>query len=106
MSSVTIVAALVIGIVCGLVPLIYGLKNGLTGLAIGGFVASVVAGLILGIILALPVAALFTWLIWRQTRAARGTPAPYSVEPVAAPGTADGRFERDSTRATEREPTL
>jgi hypothetical protein len=102
MSSVTIVAALVIGVVCGLVPLIYGLKHGLTGLAIGGFVACIVAGLILGIILALPVAALFTWLIWRQARAARGTPAPYSGEPAAA----DGRFERDATRETEREPTL
>jgi hypothetical protein len=106
MSSVTIVAALVIGVVCGLVPLIYGLTHGQTGLAIGGFVACIVAGLILGIILALPVAALFTWLIWRQTRAARGTPAPYSGEPTAAPAARSDRFERDTTRETEREPTL
>jgi hypothetical protein len=95
-SSTTIIAAFVVGIVCGLVPLIYGLKTGQTGLAIGGFAASIVGGLILGIVLALPVAALFTWLIHRNARKARGVPAPYAGEPVAAP--------REPER--EREPTV
>jgi hypothetical protein len=113
-SSAAIVAALAIGVICGLVPLIYGLRKGQTGLAWGGFAACIVAGFLLGIILALPVAAVFTWLIWRGARSASGTPAPYAGEPVATPedrpvtsgDAGDPRFDREPARDTAREPTV
>ncbi|MCR5641534.1 MAG: hypothetical protein K6G04_09310 [Lachnospiraceae bacterium] len=62
-----IAGALVMGALLGLVPLISGIKKQKIGFAIGGFFACVVAGFLLGIILGLPVCALFTFLILRDT---------------------------------------
>jgi hypothetical protein len=102
MSS-TIIGALVAGAICGLVPLIYGLTRGQTALAVGGFVACVIGGLLLGVILAVPLAALFAYLIWRQGRT---TTAPTAGTTTAAPpaaGAGEERFDRDPAR--DREPT-
>jgi hypothetical protein len=105
--TTAVAAALIAGIVCGLVPLIYGLRRGQTGLAVGGFVACLVGGFVLGLFLAVPLAALFTWLIWRKGHAARPAAAEATSEPWAGrtdavgPASAEPRFER----TPEREPT-
>jgi hypothetical protein len=111
MSS-PIIGAVVTGALCGVVPLVYGLVRREPGLAAGGFAACLVGGLLLGVLLAVPLAALFAWLIWRHSRAAlaaAGPPAapePAGARPEAAgPGTGNGRFEREPTREREREPT-
>ena len=96
--STTIIGAFVAGAICGLVPLVYGLATGETGLAVGGFVACVIGGLLLGVLLAVPMAAIFAWLIWRQRRR---TTARTAGAATAAPG--GRRFERDADR--DREPT-
>ena len=99
------IGAIAIGVICGLVPLVYGLAAGRTGLAVGGFVGCVAAGILAGVLAAVPVAAVFAWLIWRQSRpAAPGTDATAAAPPVA---TADEpRFERDPERTRDREPTV
>ncbi|MEJ7716789.1 MAG: hypothetical protein WKF31_02060 [Thermoleophilaceae bacterium] len=69
----------VVGALCGLVPLIFGVVRSQIPLAIGGFFACVVCGAILGLILAIPIAALFAYLIVRASR-----------KPPVAPGTPYG----------------
>jgi membrane protein implicated in regulation of membrane protease activity len=63
-----VIAGALVGAVCGLVPLIYGLVRGQTGLAAGGFAACLVGGIMVGVLLAVPMAAAFTWLVWRASR--------------------------------------
>jgi hypothetical protein len=110
MSS-TMIGAVAAGGLCGLVPLVYGLARGETRLGLCGFAACLIAGVLLGVLLAVPLAALFAWLIWRQSReahAARGAagPGPAGDRPEGAVPALDpdhGRFERDPAR--EREPS-
>lgn len=54
-----------IGLVLGLIPLITGVVKRNVKYGVIGFLGSIVGGAILGIFLAVPVAALFTWLIIR-----------------------------------------
>ena len=68
MDSEIIVGAVLAGIVCGLVPLIFGHVRGEKGLAWGGFAACLVAGLVLGLLLAVPMAIVFTVLIWKNSK--------------------------------------
>ncbi len=68
MDSEMIIGAVLAGIVCGLIPLIFGLVRGEKGLAWGGFGACIVAGFLLGILLALPMAIVFTVLIWKNSK--------------------------------------
>ena len=91
MDSELIIGAILAGIVCGLVPLIFGLVRGEKGLAWGGFGACIVAGLILGLILALPMAIVFTVLIWknskdRQRQATAQQAVPAGPESMQATG--------------------
>src|SRR3954451_8910711 len=108
--SMTIVGAFVAGSICGLVPLVYGLADRQTGLAVGGFVGCVIGGLLLGVFLAVPIAAVFAWLIWRHGRQSRASPAPATATTDSGARAADPHergFERDSPRdrARELEPT-
>ena len=63
-----ILGALVVGCVLGGVDAFCGAKKGKIGLAIGGFVACVIAGLLLGMILAIPVCAVFLYLIYKNPK--------------------------------------
>jgi hypothetical protein len=113
MSS-TMIGAVVAGGLCGLVPLVYGLVRGETGLALCGFAACLIGGVLLGVLLAVPFAAAFAWVIWRQSREAHAAPAGAAgPEPAGdrhdagAPGVDPdhGRFERDRAREADREPS-
>ena len=64
-----IVFALIAGALVGAVPAISGAVKGKVGLAIGGFFACLVSGLILGLIGAIPVCALFMFLIFKDSKA-------------------------------------
>jgi hypothetical protein len=92
-----VIAGALVGAVCGLVPLIYGLVRGQTGLAGGGFAACIAGGVVLGVILAVPLAALFTWLVWRASR---------GLQPGGTVGGVDAATERpapaDEPRLGER----
>jgi hypothetical protein len=114
MSS-TMIGAVVAGGLCGLVPLVYGLVRGETGLALCGFAACLIGGVLLGVLLAVPFAAAFAWVIWRQSREAHATPPAAAAGPEPADDRHDagapgfdpdhGRFERDPAREGEREPS-
>lgn len=58
------ILAIVIGIICGLIPLITGFIKKRTKLGVIGFISSVIGGAILGLLLALPVAIIFTVIIF------------------------------------------
>jgi len=55
---------LVVGMLCGLGPLLTGRKRGREALGIGGFIACAISGLVLGLLLAIPVALIFTMIIF------------------------------------------
>jgi uncharacterized membrane protein len=57
-----------LGLVVGFVPLITGFVKKNLKFGILGFLASIIGGLILGLLLAIPIAAVFTWLILRGRR--------------------------------------
>ena len=56
-----------IGLVVGLVPLITGIVKKNLKYGLMGFAGSIVGGAALGLILAVPIAAIFTWLIVRSS---------------------------------------
>ena len=58
-----------LGILFGAIPLILGFIRKERSYAVFGFLGSVIGGAILGIFLSIPVAAIFTWLILRKTKA-------------------------------------
>lgn len=62
-----ILGALIAGALIGAIPAICGAIKGKMGLAIGGFFACLVAGLALGMILAIPVCAVFLFLIFKKS---------------------------------------
>lgn len=61
-----ILGSLLAGIFTGIIPAICGAIKGKIGLAIGGFFACVVSAFILGLLLAVPVCAVFLWLIFKK----------------------------------------
>lgn len=62
--------AAAVGLIVGLVPLIIGLVKRNIKYGLMGFVGSIIGGALLGLILAIPVAAIFTWLIVRGPKGA------------------------------------
>jgi membrane protein implicated in regulation of membrane protease activity len=95
-SGSIVIGALVAGVLCGLIPLVYGLVKRQQALAFGGLVACVAAGFVLGVVLALPMAALFAWLIWRADKRTAGTPS-------SSPYAGMGRTDTAQTTAGDRE---
>jgi hypothetical protein len=77
-----IFGAVIIGLICGLVPLIFGLKKGQQTMAIIAMFACVISGAFLGALLAIPVAAVFTIVIWSMAHGTTGISAGFP--PVAA----------------------
>ena len=63
-----IIGSLLAGALIGAVPAICGAIKQKVGLAIGGFFACLVSGLLLGMILAIPVCAVFLFLIFRKDK--------------------------------------
>jgi membrane protein implicated in regulation of membrane protease activity len=99
-TSTIVIGALVAGVLCGLIPLIYGLVKRQQALAFGGLVACIAAGFVLGLILALPMAALFTWLIWRADKRRAGT---RSSSPYAGMGSTDTAGSATGSTVGDRE---
>ena len=64
-----ILASALVGLVAGLVPLAVGVAKKNIKYGVIGLVGSIVGGAALGLILAVPVAAIFTWLIIRSNGA-------------------------------------
>ena len=61
-----ILGALITGLVIGAIPAICGAIKQKIGLAVGGFFACLGAGLLLGALLAIPVCAVFLYLIFKK----------------------------------------
>lgn len=57
-----------VGLVVGLAPLILGLIRGKVKLGLIGFVSSIIGGSIFALILALPISAVFSWLVLRKPK--------------------------------------
>jgi hypothetical protein len=55
-----------LGLLLGLVPLILGFIKKERSYAVFGFLGSIIGGSILGVFLAVPIVAIFTWLILRK----------------------------------------
>lgn len=68
-----IIGSLISGAVVGAVPAICGAVKHKIGLAIGGFFACVVASFLLGLLLAVPVCALFLFLIFKKNKKSNET---------------------------------
>ena len=66
-----IIGSLLVGGITGAVPAICGAVKGKIGLGIGGFFACLAAGLLLGLILAIPMCALFVFLIFKKDKKAQ-----------------------------------
>ena len=63
-----ILGALIAGALIGAIPAICGAIKQKIGLAIGGFFACLLSGLLLGMILAIPVCAVFVFLIFKKPK--------------------------------------
>lgn len=66
--SGAMIGAIIAGSIIGAIPAICGAVKGKIGLAIGGFFACLVSAFLLGMILAIPVCALFVFLIFRKPK--------------------------------------
>lgn len=64
----TIIGALMFGCVIGAIPAIIGAVKGNIQLGIIGFVCCVVSALLLGMLLAIPVCAIFVFLIFNKSK--------------------------------------
>jgi hypothetical protein len=64
------VISIALSVVIALVPLFFGLSRQQRKYAVIGFVSTIVGGALLGLLLAIPVAAVFSWLIYRSSTAA------------------------------------
>jgi membrane protein implicated in regulation of membrane protease activity len=80
---VGLIVGAVVGAVCGIVPLVYGLLRGEPSLARVGFAACVVSGVLVGAGLTGPVAAVFTWLIWRASNRRHQRQPEWTTRPPA-----------------------
>lgn len=65
-TASVIIGALITGAIIGAIPAICGAIKQKLGLAVGGFFACLFSGLLLGMILAVPVCAVFLFLIFRK----------------------------------------
>lgn len=63
----TILANAAIGFLLGLIPLTFGFIKHQRKYAFFGLIACIAGGTVLGILLSVPVAAIFTWLIFRAS---------------------------------------
>ena len=54
-----------LGVLIGLVPLVYGFIKGRRKQAFLGFVLTIVGSAVLGLVLAIPMAAIWTWMVYR-----------------------------------------
>ena len=71
------VISIALSVLVALVPLFFGLGRQQRQLAIVGFVLTILGGVLLGLLLAIPVAAVFLYLIYRKsTRTAEVESAP------------------------------
>lgn len=61
------VISIVLSVLVALVPLSFGLGRQQRRLAIVGFVLTIIGGVFLGLLLAIPVAAVFLYLIYRKS---------------------------------------
>ena len=64
----TIIGAIITGCVLGAIPAIVGAVKGNIQLGIIGFVCCVVSALLLGMLLAIPVCAVFVFLIFKKSK--------------------------------------
>lgn len=62
-TLVAIVVGLIVGMICGAVPLFIGASKNQIGLGITAFISCTVSGVVLGMLLAIPMSAVFVWLI-------------------------------------------
>lgn len=63
-----IIGSIFSGAIIGAIPAICGAVKGKIQLALIGFFACLISSLILGMILALPVCAIFMWLIFKKDK--------------------------------------
>ena len=67
-----VIGLIPIGLIWGAIPLVIGITRKQSGLGAGGFIACVVpfvvGGLITGLILAIPICAIFVWLIFNASQ--------------------------------------
>ena len=63
-----IIGSLIAGAIIGAIPAICGAVKGKIGLSIIGFFACLVSSFIFGMILAVPVCAIFLWLIFKKDK--------------------------------------
>jgi hypothetical protein len=64
-----------LGFLFGLIPLVFGILKGQRKYAFLGLILSVAGGAILGLLLAIPVAAIFTWLIFSRSGKVQTSPS-------------------------------
>lgn len=69
------VISIVLSVLITLLPLFFGLGRQQRKCAVIGFISTIVGGALLGLLLAIPVATVFTWLIYRSSTTA---PPPVS----------------------------
>jgi hypothetical protein len=71
-----------LSVLIALVPLFFGLGRQQRKYAVTGFISTVVGGALLGLLLAIPVAAVFMWLIYRNSTTTI-SPGPTDDPPAA-----------------------
>ena len=71
----SLIEGFLLGLICGVLPLFFSPGKDRLKLGFMAVAACAVSGLLLGLLLAAPVAALFLWLIFRQSE-----PAPFEVQ--------------------------
>ncbi len=71
----SLIEGFLIGLICGAIPLFFSPGKNRLKLGFSAVAACAVSGLLLGLLLAVPVAALFLWLIFRQSE-----PVPFEVQ--------------------------
>lgn len=60
-----------LGLLLGLIPLIAGFVKNNRKFGLFGLFGSIIGGAVLGVVLSLPVAAVFTWLIFKNSNSAQ-----------------------------------
>ncbi len=71
----SVVDGAIVGLICGVIPLFFSAGRNRLKLGFGALLACVVGGLLLGLLLAIPLGALFLWLIFRHS-----TTVPFEVQ--------------------------
>jgi len=73
--SNSLIDGFLVGLIFGVLPLFFSTSRNRLALGFGGLLACMVSGALLGLLLAIPLAALFLWLIFRN-----GTEVPFEVQ--------------------------